>query len=151
MSSIDLIQLTLCPLCLSLEAYSTCVANSIIRIKLCSTSNNILPTGYFSGGSNSESRWEPELQRIYNLQPCVTVSWTLFAGSSRQPRQEEGEADTHHQQEVCSSLHIGQNFNCANQIGLWCVCDVMLKFVKKEPSSCSVSKTCAVWWIYSAT
>lgn len=83
---------------------------------------------YFVGGSNSESRWEPELQGVHHLQPCITVPWTLFTRSSSQPWWEEGEADTHHQQEVapltccfwlqCKSLVI---FKYADQIGFYCL------------------------------
>lgn len=72
--------------------------NAVAKIELRSTHANAITC--FAGGSNSESRWESELQRVHHLQPCVAVTRTLLAASSCQPQREEGDTDTHHQQEV---------------------------------------------------
>lgn len=72
--------------------------NAVAKIELRSAHANAITC--FAGGSNSESRWESELQRVHHLQPCVAVTRTLLAASSCKPQREEGDTDTHHQQEV---------------------------------------------------
>lgn len=93
--------------------------NAVVKIEFRSADTNAMTC--FAGGSNSESRWESELQRVHHLQPGVAVTRTLFTTSSCQPQREEGDTDTHHQQEV-AHLNISM-FRDADHIRFYYISD----------------------------
>lgn len=108
--------------------------NAVAKIELRSTHANAITR--FAGGSNSESRWESELQRVHHLQPRVAVTRTLLAASSCQPQREEGDSDTHHQQEV-AHLNISV-FGDADHFRFYYISDLS----KVQPPPYSPSKVC---------